>query len=149
MTQAYTNQFTEVCYPLGAIYPETAAIGTHTFGYVNTANYQRGIVLIMVGDMAQGATLDVQVWQATDDAGTDAKIVTGKAITQLTQAAGDGDDLLAIEVRTEELDVDGGFSYVSVVVTVAAGTVDLAVLGLGFTSNYPPVPVTGWTEIVD
>jgi len=149
MTQAYTNRFTEVCYPLGVIYPETAAIGTHTYGYINTANYQRGVILILVGDMAAGATLDVQVWQATDAAGTDAKIVTGKAITQLDQGAGDGQDLLAIEARSEELDVDGGFSFMSVVVTIAGNTVDLAVLGLGTVANYPPVPVTGWTEIVD
>ena len=88
-------------------------------------------------------------WQATSAAGADAKIIAGKAITQLTQAGGDGGDLVAIELRTEELDVNGEFAYVAAIVTVGNAASELsAVLLLGCT-NYAPVPVTAWTEIVD
>jgi len=104
--------------------------------------------LLLVGDMAQGSTLDCAIWQSTDNAGAATKVIVGKAITQLSAALGDGDDVVGIELRTEELDVDGGFSFISVVVTVAGGNVEVAAAGLAGASNYVPVPTTNWTEIV-
>ena len=149
MTQAYTNRFTEVVSLTGAVFPQTQGAGTYTYGYASAANFQRGAAILLVGTMAGGSTLDVQLWQATDAAGTDAKIIAGKAITQLTAAGGDGNDAVLIELRTEELDVDGGFSFVSAVVTVAGANVTFALLGLGTAANYVPVPTTNWTEVVD
>jgi hypothetical protein len=149
MTQAYTNRFTEVHEPAAVLVPDSYAVGAHATGYVSMANRQRAVFVLGVGEMQATSTVDCQLWQATTALGANAKIVAGKAITQLTQAAGDGNDLLAIELRTEELDVDGGFSFVGGIVTVGAAASELsAVLLLGCT-NYAPVPVTAWTEIVD
>lgn len=149
MTQAYTNRFTEVHEPAAVLVPDSYAAGIHTTGYVSMANRQRAVLLLGVGEMQATSTVDVQLWQATSAAGADAKIIAGKAITQLTQAGGDGDDLVAIELRTEELDVNGEFAYVAAIVTVGNAASELsAVLLLGCT-NYAPVPVTAWTEIVD
>ena len=150
MTQAYTNRFTEVVSLTGAVYPQTQGAGTYTYGYASAANFQRGAAILLVGEMAGGSTLDLELFQATDAAGTDAKAIgTGKAITQLTAAGGDGNDAVLIELRTEELDVDGGFSFVSAVVTVGVANVTFALLGLGTVANYVPVPTTNWTEVVD
>lgn len=146
MAQTYTENFTEI-HELAGATVDTFAIGTYnTLAYRSMANYQRAVAILIVGDVAQGATVDLALWQATSSAGANAKLVTGKAITQLTDA--DSDSVVCIEVRTEELDVDGGFAYLGGVITVAGGNVDLGVVGFLGGANYPPVPTTNWTEIV-
>lgn len=149
MTQAYTNRFTEVHELLGADADEYVP-GVYTVQtYRSMGNHQRGIILLHVGDMAQGATVDLQLWQATTAAAADAKVIPGKYITQLTQAGGDAGSTVCIELRTEEMDVDGGFSYLGAVLTVAVGNCDIGIFGFGGCSNYSPVATTAWTEIVD
>lgn len=149
MTQAYTQRFTEVHENVG-FSVDTFAIGVHTAqAYRSMANHQRSVLIMLVGELGQGATVDLQMWQAQDAAGTGAKVIPGKAITQLTQAGGDDNSAVIIEVRTEELDVDGGFSYVNAILTVAGGTAEVGAIGLFGCSNYSPVATTAWTEIVD
>jgi len=151
MTQAYTQRFTEVHELLDSAWlvPANKAIAAYTTGYVSMANHQRAVYILLTGVMAQGATLDLALWQATDTAGTGAKLIAGKNITQLTQAAGDLNDACIIEVRTEELDVDGGFDCIAGILTIAGGAVFSTVLPLFGASNYVPVPVANWTEVVD
>jgi len=149
MTQAYTHRFTEVWELWGAD-ADVYAIGTHTPStYRSMANHQRGVLLVHVGAIAAAGTVDVAMVQATDAAGTGAKAIAGKAITQLTQAGGDSGSTVAIELRSEELDVDGGFSFVAATVTVAGNTAEVGVFALAGCSNYTPVPTATWTEIVD
>lgn len=149
MTQEFTHRFSEV-HELVGFGIDTYAIGAHfTLTYRNMANHQRAVVILLVGELAAGATVAAQLWQATDAVGTSAKPIPGKAITQLSQAAGDGNDAVIIEVRAEELDVSGGFGYVGGVLTVAGNTAEIAVLGLFGCSNYVPVSTANWTEIVD
>ncbi|NIP86988.1 MAG: hypothetical protein GTO03_16050, partial [Planctomycetales bacterium] len=66
--------------------------------FLSLANFHRAVVIISVGDMAAGGQFTVNVDQATDTAGTSSKALTGKSTTRLTQAGGDGDDLLIIEI---------------------------------------------------
>ena len=149
MTQAYTQRFTEVHQLIG-FDVDTMQIGTYgILTYVSMANHQRAIALLHVDDMAAGATVDLALWQAKDIAGTGAKVIAGKSITQLTQAGGDGDDSCAIEVRTEEMDVNGGYSFISAVLTVAGGTAVIGLIGLLCGNNQIAVPVATWTEIID
>jgi len=145
----YTERFTEVNQPTGELYPALKAATTHNGAWIPMSNHQRVVFLIMVGAMTSLSTLDFMVQQDDDGDGVSAKAITGKAITQLTEAGGDGNDLLAVEVRTEELDVSGGFEYVRGVLTVGTDTVYCAMLPLRFIPNYPPVATTGWTEIID
>lgn len=149
MTQAYTNRFVEVHELFGAVV-DTYAPGVTTFlPYRSLAHHQRGIAIVVIGDMAAGSTVDYALWQATDAAGANAKLVPGKAITQLTQVGDDEGAVCVIELRTEELDVDNRFSFLGGVLTIGGGNVDLALLGFAGGSNQPPVPLTAWTEIVD
>jgi len=149
MTQAYTHKFTEEYEMIGQM-ADLADPGVYpTVAYRSMANHQRGVVILILGGMAQGATVDLVLMQAQDAAGTGAKVIAGKAMTQLTQAAGDGGDIVAIELRTEELDVNNGFSFVGAILTIGVGAVEIAVVALMGASNYMPVPTTGWTEIVD
>ena len=144
---AYTARFSETWYPLAVIHADSLS-GEQNSGYVSLANYHRAVILIDVGDMVASATLDCQIEQATTTAGASPKDITGKAITQLTQAGGDSDQLICIEVTTEELDVDNGFDCINVEMTGAAAATEYSVWVLGDCSRYKPVPTTNWEEIV-
>jgi hypothetical protein len=130
-------------------YSDSIAVGTHDSAYVSLANYHRAWLVINVGDLGAGASLDIQIRQATDTSGTSVKAITGKAITQLTQASGDGDDLICIELRTEELDVTGGFDCVSVRDTVGGTACEFGWVLFGCVPRFAPTPTTNWAEIVD
>jgi len=146
---SYTQRFTEVNQVGGELYPALKTVTAHTGAWLPMSNHQRAIFIVQVGAMTALSTLDFSVQQASAAAGTGVKAITGKAITQLTQAGGDGNDLVCIEVRTEELDVSGGFEYIRGLLTVGTDTVYCSMLALRFIPNYPPVVTTGWTEIVD
>lgn len=146
----YTEQQSEVMYPLAYAHPDSYSPAATTSAYVSFANYHRGWLFIDVGDMVATATLDVSLMQATTTAGGGpAKAFTpAKAITQLTQAGGDGDDLICVQFQTEELDVDNGFDCVAVLVTVGTAAVELSWCLFGIVPRFPPVPTTNWTERV-
>jgi len=144
----YTERFTEAHVPLVYDYADSIGISTVDSAWVNLANYHRVILVVNVGDMVQGATLDVSIRQATTVAGAGAKAITGKAITQLTQAGGDSDSLVSIELQTEELDVTGSFDCVSVRRVIAGAAVEMSFVLYGIVSRYEPVPVTAWTEVI-
>ena len=149
MTQAYTHRFTEVQEVLDVLVPAVYTPAAYTTAYVELANHQRVFYLLVTGTMVTLSTVNLQIWQAQDAAGTGAKVIAGKAITPLTAAGGDGDDVVGIEVRTEELDVDAKFSFVAGILTVGVANCAATLVPIYGCSNYPPVPVTNWTEIID
>ena len=141
---AYTEEFSEVHEKLATLYP-IAKAGVISTPWVSMATYHRAFVEILTGNMVN--PLDVAIWQATDVAGTGAKFVTGKAITQLN--GGDDSNAVGIELRTEELDVDGGFDFIRVQTTNGgAGGNVYSVVVYGIVGRYLPVGITEWDEIV-
>ena len=145
----FTKRLSEQMYPLDNDPPDSVAAGTVTGAYVSMKNYDRAWLVLHVGDMQATATLDCKLRQAKDSSGTSVKDVSGKAITQLTQAGGDGDQVVVIELRAEELDVNGGFEHVNYVITVANAAVELGAILFGAVTHYEPVPTTNYEEIVD
>lgn len=150
MSDIYTMNFTEYAEPGGVIYPVDRQSGTYTTGWLDMRDHQRAVFLVVVGAITATGTVDFYLEQATSAAGADATAIFPRAgtisITQLTDA--DGDDLLAVEVRTEQMDVSGGFRYLRGVLTIANAGAVTAVIPLRTVANFPPVPTTGWTEIV-
>lgn len=146
---AYPDLMTEHAQLLAVIHADTGVAGTtYRTPYFSMAVNHKLLTIISCGDMAQGATFDVQLLQALDAAATGAKIIAGKAITQLTAAAGDGDDPCAINLRTEEMDAANNFDFVSVRVRVVGGNVNFCVFVLGEVPRYAPVLQTPWTEVI-
>ena len=146
---AYTNRVSEDMYPLVSEYADSLTAVAHTSAYVSLANYHRAWLYLNIGEMQQGSSLDVSFLQATTTTGADGKaFVPAKAITQLTAAAGDGNQLVCVEIQTSELDVDGGFDCVAVLLTIAGATVELAWSLFGCVSRFKAVPTTNWEEIV-
>jgi len=144
----YTSRVSERMYPLAIEYADSHNAGTLNGTWVSLRDYHRAWLVLNVGDMAAGATLDAGLQQATTTAGAGAKAITGKTITQLTQAGGDGDDLVCIELQTEELDVSNNFDCVRFYVTVANAAVEYGAVLYGLMSRFDPVAITNWQEIV-
>ena len=145
----YTMRWTEREATLAVIDADAYAIGVYNTAWADMSVYHRAVAFLNVGDMAQGSTVDLLLQEATDAAGAGAQAIAGKAITQLTQAGGDGDDICIIELRSEELDENNAFRFVRAVLTVAGGASDAFVLVLGTVPRYLPVPVANVTEIID
>jgi len=146
---SFTRRFTEVNQPDGELFPALKTVGDHEGDWLLMSNHQRAVFILSVGAMTALSTLNFVVEQDDVGDGTNAVTITGKEITQLTEAGGDGNDLIAVEVRTEELDVSGGFEYIRGVLTVGTETVYASLVALRFIPNYPPVSTSDWTEIVD
>jgi len=146
---SFTERFTEQ-YQLGAVeYADSLAAATYNGAWQSMRDFHRAVAILIVGDIQVGGTVDFILQQATDTAGTGAKAITGKAITQLTQAGGDGDEACIIELRTEELDVSNGFDCIRWRLTLGTAASEVAVLVLrGSPPRYQPVSTTAWTEVV-
>ena len=79
--------------------------------------------------------------------GTGAKDISGKAITQLTQAGTDSDKQVLIHVDQNDLDVDNSFTHFRVSMTVATAASEIAAIVLDVDS--PGGAVDGTPEAVD
>lgn len=126
----------EVAGVVATIDPDAYAASTVVSDWVAMKSYPVVMAIILAGELGSSATLDAKVRQAKDGSGTDAKDITGKSIVQLTQAGTDSDKQAIINVREDELDVEGGFGYVAISMTIATATSDAGAVMLGFNPTY-------------
>lgn len=123
---------------LGTIDPDANTAGALTSDYGDASKFEQLMAIIFAGTLGTSATLDAKLVQATDSSGTGVKDITGKAITQLTEAGTDSDKQAIIQVRADELDVAGGFKWVAIVHTVATATSDSGAVLLGLNPTFGP-----------
>lgn len=128
----------ELCALVGSIDPDANAAGALSTAWVAAKNFESFMAVVMAGTLGTSATLDFKLQQATDGSGTGAKDISGKAITQLTEAGSDDDKQAIINLRTEELDVTNGFDFVRATMTTAVATSDSAALLFGVNPVYGP-----------
>jgi hypothetical protein len=140
----YTERFTEAHALLGTI-AIAAHVGGNSTAWIHLQNYHRVVGILFCGNVA--GTVDAAFYQATDEHGTGVKAVTGKSITQL--GATDDDALCAIELRTEELDVVGGFDWVRLSCESSNVSTVYGAAVLGVVDRFAPADTTAWTEVVD
>lgn len=122
----------------GVIDPDANTAAALTSDYLDMRKFGSALAIIMAGTLGSSATLDAKLVQATDSSGTGVKDITGKAITQLTQAGTDDDKQAIINCRADELDVDNGFTHVAIVMTTAVATSDSGAILLGLDPRYAP-----------
>jgi len=144
----YTELISERQEMAGVIHPDLHGPGEYYTAWFDHSRAHRSTWRLWVGDIAQGGTVNFDLVQATDSVGTGAKAIAAKAITQLTQAGGDSDDEVFIELRTEELDVQNRFSFVRGHLTIGAAAANAGVSVFGDNPRFAPVSVAGVTEIV-
>lgn len=123
---------------LAVLNPVSQAAATVVTDYVPMADLDAVLAVIETGVLGAGATIDAKLRQATSAAGANAKDITGKAITQLTKAANDNDQVM-LNCRSDELDVNGGFTHVALSITVANAASLIAAQLFGFYGRYQPV----------
>ena len=123
---------------LASIDPSNQAAGVATSAWVALSAHHTLLAMIETGTMANGSTVDAKLQQATDATGTGAKDIAGKAIAQLAQASNGANRQAMINLRSEELDVNGGFAYVRVAVTVASAAAQTAAQLLGIDPRFAP-----------
>lgn len=117
---------------VGVIDPDAYSASTVTTGWISAADFQTFMAVVYAGDLGASATLDAKLEQASDSSGTGAKDVTGKAITQLTQAGSDSNKQAIINLRQEELDIQNGFTHFRLSVTIATAACDAGASVYGF-----------------
>jgi hypothetical protein len=104
---------------LATLDPVSQGAATVTTGWVDASKFAEIVAIIGVGVMTATSTVDAKLQQATDGAGTGAKDIASKAITQLLAAGGNNRQAM-INLRTEQLDVNNSFRFVRLSITVAA-----------------------------
>lgn len=123
---------------LATIDPVSQAAGTATTGWIPVANHHGLLAVIQSGALGTSATLDAKLQQATDSVGTGAKDISGKAITQLTQAASGSNKQALINLRPEDLDIANGFGFVRLSLTVGVAASLTAAQVLGVNPRFAP-----------
>lgn len=123
---------------VGVIAPQSLAPGSASTGWVDMSTLGSVLVNLLVGAITTGGAVDAKLEQATDAAGANAKDITGKAITQLTAAGGDSNTQVDLNLRSEELDINGGFRYARLTVTTATAAALIAASIRGFDARYQP-----------
>jgi hypothetical protein len=122
---------------LATLDPASVAAGTVVTAFVPMANIGLLSALIQTGVMGASGTIDAKLRQATAADGSNAKDISGKAITQIVKASGDNVQAF-VEVRPEELDVNNGFGFVALSVTVGTAASQLSAALIGSATRYLP-----------
>lgn len=103
--------------------PDANAAGALTSDWVPVKDFHQFMAIFSAGTLGSSATFNGKIQQATDDSGTDAEDITGKAITALTQAGTDqSDEQAVINLNADE--VGEGFTHIAIVLTTGVATSD-------------------------
>lgn len=134
---------------LAAMSPVSQAATTVVSSYVPMSDCDAILAILETGVLGTSATVDVKLVQAKDASGTSVKDITGKAITQLVKASNDNDQVM-LNCRSDELDVNNGFTHVALSVTVGAAASLISAQILGLYGRYQPVDhAASVVEVVD
>jgi hypothetical protein len=103
-----------------AIFPAEHTTGAKNGAWLPMKKVGKLLAIVQTGTLGTNATIDFKLQQATNSSGDDAKDITGKAITQLSEAncPADNDSHAIINLHPSELDIDNDFNYVRMVMTV-------------------------------
>lgn len=116
---------------LDAIDPDENSAATYTTAWMPAKNFSTFMAVVLAGAMGSSGTIDAKLEQATDASGTGAKDISGKAITQLTEAGTDSDKQAIINLKVDELDAENNFDHIRLSITVATAASDSAGLLFG------------------
>lgn len=132
---------------LTGISPQSLAAGTLNGSWVDMANIGQILAILRTGTLGASATVDFSLQQAQDSSGTGAKNIAGKAVTQIVKATGD-DKTAMINLRSTELDTEGGFRFMrlKIIVGTAASLVSASLLGTS--TRYKPADAFNDSSVV-
>jgi hypothetical protein len=143
-----TVRATEKMGVVGIIDPDAYTAATYLTGAIDMSKWNRVVFIVMAGDLGSSATVDFKVTEASTSGGSYSDI-SGKAITQLTQAGTDDNKQALVEVLASEL--GSGKQFIKGSFTVGTATSDGGVIALGFHPRFGPAgdfDLTAVDEIV-
>lgn len=132
---------------VGVIDADAYTAATYTTAWISAKEFYAFAALIAVGDLGTSATVDAKLEQAKDASGTGAKDVTGKLITQLTQAGSDSNKQAWINLQHHNLDIANDFDFFRLSMTVAVATSDAAGYVFGLHPAYGPATKRDLTSV--
>jgi hypothetical protein len=118
--------------------PDAYTTGAITDDIIDMANFEQVMFIVQAGTLGSSATVDFQVYQGDSNALANPKVITGAAITQLTQAGTDSDKQAIVVVKQADLDAAGGFRWIRGTLTVGTATSDAGMIALGFYPTFGP-----------
>ena len=127
---------TEKLAVLGTIDPDAYGTGTQGSDWMDMKMFFQALFALLLGTLGSSATIDFKVQEAKTAAGGDAQDLSGKAISQLTEAGTDSDKQALINVRADEL--SDGYRYVRGVLTIGVAASDVGLLVLGGDPSFSP-----------
>ena len=130
------EQLSEQLSVIATIDPDAYTAAAYDTDEIDMSNFRRVLFIVAVGTMASTSTVDFLVYGgATTNAGSHSTAVTGKAITQLTEAGTDSDKQVLVEVTAEECAAQGLY-FIEGTLTVGTASSDAAVIVLGEYAHY-------------
>jgi hypothetical protein len=141
-----TSYLSEDLALLAVIYPAVHSTEQNTT-WVSMSNYEEIAVVLIAGDIGTSLDLDIEI--ATD--GSAGNLHTLKSITQLTQAGGDDNSPVLVEVLAAEMVNPSGasgsnYDYLRVEAT-PSGNCYFSVAVFGHRPRQRPVATTLWDEV--
>jgi hypothetical protein len=147
VTTALPSEQVAVC---ATVDPDVLTAAAHTSDYVDASEFNSLLAIVAAGTLGASATFDAKLVQATDSSGTGSKDITGKSITQLTQAGTDESDRQAlINVSQDELDLDNGFTHVALTITVGTASSDGGGVILGISPRNGPANLNDLASVAE
>jgi len=120
---------------IATIDPDVYVASTENTDEIDMSIFDEMMFTVMTGTLGASATIDFKVQESATSGGSFSDI-SGRAITQLTQAGSDSDKQAVLRVRKGHL--SEGKQFIRGVLTIAVATSDVGVIGHGRKSNYAP-----------
>ena len=118
--------------------PDANTTGDITGDIIDMKDFEQVMFVVQAGTLGTNATVDFQVYQGkTSGMGTPV-VITGAAITQLTEAGTDSDKQAVVVVKQADLNAAAGYRWIRGTLTVGVATSDAGVVGLGGYPTYGP-----------
>lgn len=136
MSKAAINLAEDVAV-LACIDPDAYATGDSTTDIIDMRYWSEVLFIVQVGTLGSSATADFVVAGSAASNMASSATVTGKSITQLTEAGTDSDKQSLVRVTAEEV-MAQGYRYIQGTLTIGAATSDAGVIAIGAHARYNP-----------
>lgn len=123
---------------IGTIDPDAYGTGAQVTDVIDMLYWREVMFIVSVGDLGSSATADFAVASSANSDMSSSASLSGKAITQLTQAGSDSDKQAIVRVTSEEVGA-AGHRYIRGTLTIGTAASDAAVIVVGTASRYAPV----------
>lgn len=120
--------FSEEWVIVATVDPDAYGTGTQLSDAIDMSVHNQVAFIVEAGALGSSATLDFYVMECATSGGTYTRL-SGKNITQLTQAGTDSDKQAIVNVRADEL--TSGYRYLKGSLRIGTASSDASMLALG------------------